>query len=50
MGTVKNLALPATLAYAAVRGSMMLGIKNTFVQILAGVAGAGLGLAIAKHI
>lgn len=50
MGTAKHLILPATLAYAGVRVSGMFGITNAFMQILAGVAGAGVGLAIAKHV
>ena len=50
MNTAKHLILPATLAYAGVRVSGMFGITNTLAQILAGIAGAGLGLAIAKHV
>ena len=50
MNTVKHLALPATLAYAGVRASAMIAPTNTFLQILVGIAGAGVGLAIAKHI
>lgn len=50
MTSAKHLILPATLAYAGVRVSSMFGITNTFVQILAGIAGAGVGLAIAHHI
>lgn len=50
MNTAKHLILPATLAYGGVRVSGMFGITSTIGQILAGIAGAGLGLAIAKHI
>lgn len=50
MNTIKTLALPATLAYAGVRGSALLGATSPLTQILAGVGGAMLGLAIAKHI
>ena len=50
MSTAKHLVLPATLAYAGVRGSMALGVTNTFLQIAAGIVGAGLGLMIAKHV
>jgi hypothetical protein len=47
---VKHLILPATLSYAGVRASALLGTTNTFLQIAAGIAGAALGLAIAKHV
>lgn len=50
MGTLKNLALPATLAFGGVYLSEMFGITNTFLKIGAGILGAGVGLAIAKHV
>lgn len=50
MGTAKAIALPATLAFAGVYVTGMFGITNTFLKIGAGILGAGLGLAIAKHI
>jgi hypothetical protein len=50
MNTAKHLVLPATLAYAGVRGSEALGITSIWLQIAAGILGAGLGLAIAKAV
>lgn len=50
MNTAKHLILPATLAYGGVWASEAVGITNAFLKILAGIAGAGIGLAIAKHI
>lgn len=47
---VKSLILPATLAYAGVRASAIVAPNSTLWQILAGIAGAGVGLAIAKHV
>ncbi len=50
MNAAKNLVLPATLAYAGVRGSMAFGVTNTWAQIAFGILGAGLGLAIAQRV
>ncbi len=50
MNTAKNLILPATLAYAGVRAVGAFGVTNTFVQILVGIGGAGVGLLIAAKI
>ncbi len=50
MNTAKAVALPATLAFGGVYLSGMVGITNTWLRIGAGIVGAGLGLAIAKHI
>lgn len=46
----KALVLPAVLAFAGVSVVELIGISNTFLQIGAGIAGAFVGLAIAKHI
>jgi hypothetical protein len=46
----KHLVLPATLAYAGVRASDLFGVTNTLLQIAAGIAGAFVGLMIAKKI
>jgi hypothetical protein len=48
--TAKKLVLPATLSYAGVRASTLLGSTNTFVQIGAGILGAALGLLIAQKV
>ena len=50
MNTAKHLLLPATLAYAGVRGAEAVAPANVWLQIALGIVGAGLGLAIAKHI
>lgn len=50
MEKLKKMALPATLAYAGVRASTLLGSTSTIVQIAAGIAGAGLGLWLAEKI
>jgi hypothetical protein len=50
MNTAKNLALPATLAFGGVYLSGMIGVTNTWLRIGVGILGAGVGLAIAKHI
>lgn len=50
MEQLKSLALPASLAYAGVRASEMLGAKSALVQILAGVGGAAAGLWLAKKL
>lgn len=50
MSTAKHLILPATLAYAGVRAAGLVGITSALGQIALGILGAGVGLAIAKHI
>lgn len=50
MDKALKLALPATLGYAGVRASTVLGTQNVIVQILAGIIGCGLGLAIAEMV
>jgi hypothetical protein len=46
----KSLLLPATLAYAGVRGSAMLGATSAWAQAGAGVLGALAGLWVARKI
>lgn len=50
MNTAKHLLLPATLAYAGVRASALVAPNSTWLQIGVGIAGAALGLYIAKHV
>jgi hypothetical protein len=50
MEEAKKLILPAAAAYGGVQLSTLLGSTSTIVQVLSGVAGAMLGLAIAARI
>lgn len=50
IATAKPLALPATLAYAGVRGSAMLGFTKAWQQVLAGIVLAGAGIFAASKI
>lgn len=49
MGEAKALLLPATLAYVGVRASGMVKASG-LTSILVGIAGAGLGLYLAKKV
>jgi len=50
MNEFKALAVPATFAYVGVRASAVLGVTGAIGQIAAGIAGAALGLFLAKKI
>ena len=50
MNEAKSLIVPATFAYVGVRAVSALGVDGTIMQIAAGIAGAGLGLFLAKKI
>lgn len=50
MEELKQIVLPATLSYAGVRASALLGTTNTLVQILSGIVGAAAGIFLAKKL
>jgi hypothetical protein len=50
MEEAKALVLPGALAFGGVMLSQLIGSQSTIVNVLAGVAGAMLGLAVAKRI
>lgn len=50
MNEAKALIVPATFAYVGMRATSALGVNGTLMQIAVGIAGAGLGLFLAKKI